>query len=139
VTTKIKSSFWRNIWLIASLSAIVAATISPFNFTIPTGFSYEYILDKFRFGSTLKDYWQNILLFLPFGISLAVAILRQRLVNRPIAIAIISVTSILLSSTIEMTQLLLPSRVSNLSDIICNSLGGILGGIIYFWRDPKRR
>lgn len=121
-----------NIWLVASLTAIAAVTISPFDFAIPADFSYEYIRHEFKFGSSLKDYWQNILLFLPWGISLASVIFRQQLATRWNVVAIVSVASILLSTTIETTQLLLPSRVANLSDILCNSLGGFLGTIIYF-------
>ena len=58
---------WVYLLLIASLSLIIAATISPFNFVIPEGFSWEFIVEKFKFGSTIKDYLQNNLLFIPLG------------------------------------------------------------------------
>ncbi|NJO96266.1 MAG: VanZ family protein [Pleurocapsa sp. CRU_1_2] len=128
-----KSSRWGNLLFIASLAAIVIATISPFNFQIPPGFSDQFIFQKFEFGGSVKDYWQNILLFIPLGISLAMIGDRQRL-NSPTIVAVACLVSILTTSAVETTQLFLPSRVSNLSDIICNSLGGTLGAIFYFWR-----
>ncbi|MEL6927300.1 MAG: VanZ family protein [Cyanobacteria bacterium J06600_6] len=133
MTIKSRLSFWRKIWLLASLAAIGTATMSPFNFAIPADFSYRYVLNEFRFGSGFRDYWQNILLFVPWGIGLASIILDRQRANRRSAIILVCVASAFLSSTVETTQLLLPSRVSNLSDVICNILGGILGGIIYLW------
>ncbi len=128
-----KSPRWGNLLFIASLAAIVIATISPFNFQIPPGFSGQFILQKFEFGGSVKDYWQNILLFIPLGISLAMIGDRQGL-NSPTIIAVACLASILTTSAVETTQLFLSSRVSNISDIICNSLGGTLGAIFYFWR-----
>ncbi|PSB09231.1 VanZ family protein [Pleurocapsa sp. CCALA 161] len=128
-----KSPRWGNLLFIASLAAIVIATISPFNFQIPPGFSGQFILQKFEFGGSVKDYWQNILLFIPLGISLAMIGDRQGL-STPAIVAIACLASILTTSAVETTQLFLSSRVSNLSDIICNSLGGTLGAIFYFWR-----
>lgn len=128
-----KSSRWGNLLFIASLAAIVIATISPFNFQIPPEFSDQFIFQKFEFGGSVKDYWQNILLFIPLGISLAMIGDRQRL-NSPTIVAVACLVSILTTSAVETTQLFLPSRVSNLSDIICNSSGGTLGAIFYFWR-----
>ena len=126
---RIEDFSWSKFWLIASLTTISIATISPFNFTIPPGFSGEYVLREFEFGSSLKDYWQNILLFVPFGISLGFTSSRPRLTTGSI-LAFISIASIL-SVTIETTQLFLPTRVSNLSDIVCNSLGVFFGALVY--------
>ena len=126
---------WGYLLLIASLSAICVATIFPFKFVIPEGFSGQFIVNEFNFGSSIKDYWQNILLFVPFGIGLAVIVDRPQQSTLTRLILIISfLASAILSTTIELTQFFLPSRVSNLTDIICNSLGGTLGGIFYGWR-----
>ena len=124
---------WSYLLLIASLSAICVATIFPFKFVIPEGFSGRFIVDEFALGSTIKDYWQNVLLFIPFGIGLAGAIARQQ--RSSLTILIVSfLASAILSTTVELTQFFLPTRVSNLTDIICNSLGGTFGAILYGWR-----
>jgi glycopeptide antibiotics resistance protein len=126
---------WGNLLFIASLAAIVIATTSPFNFQIPTGFSgqFQFLIQKFEFGGSVKDYWQNILLFIPLGISLAMISARQQL-STPAILAVACVVSILTSSAVEIVQLSLSSRVSNVTDIICNSLGGTLGAVLFFWR-----
>jgi hypothetical protein len=125
---------WGSFLFIASLAAIVIATTSPFNFQIPAGFSGQFIFQKFEFGASVKDYWQNILLFIPLGVSLAMISARQQL-STPVILAIACLIGILTSSTVEIIQLFLPSRVSNVTDIICNSLGGTFGAILYFWRN----
>jgi glycopeptide antibiotics resistance protein len=126
---------WGNLLFIASLAAIVIATTSPFNFQIPAEFSgqFQFLLQKFEFGGSVKDYWQNILLFIPLGISLAMIAARQQLSTLAI-LAVACLLSILTSSAVEIVQLFLSSRVSNVTDIICNSLGGTLGAVLYFWR-----
>jgi glycopeptide antibiotics resistance protein len=128
-----KSLRWGYLLFIASLAAIIFATISPFNFQIPAGFSGQFILQEFKFASSVKDYWQNILLFMPLGIGLAMMFAPKQLSTSAILI-VVCLASILISSAVEITQFCLPSRVSNVTDIICNSLGGTLGGILYFWR-----
>jgi glycopeptide antibiotics resistance protein len=128
-----KSLRWGNLLFIASLAAIVIATTSPFNFQIPEGFSGQFLQQKFEFGGSVKDYWQNILLFIPLGISLAMISARKQL-STPVILAAACLVSILITSAVETTQLFLASRVSNVTDIICNSLGGTLGAVLYFWR-----
>ncbi len=124
---------WGYLLLIASLSAICVATISPFEFVIPPGFSGRLIIEDFNFGSSVKDYLQNILLFIPFGISLALIFDRPQ--RQTLSILVIAgLSGAVVSTVVEVTQLFLPIRVSNLTDIIHNSLGSTLGGILYCWR-----
>ena len=140
---------WSYLLLIASLSIISVATIYPFKFVVPQGLSVKSILESFNYSSSIKDYTQNILLFIPLGISLAaIAVAKQvrrtqrsrrviashqRLSNWSILI-LGCLISAAVSTTVELTQLFLPIRVSNLTDIICNSLGGVVGGFLYCWR-----
>lgn len=124
---------WGHLLLIASLSAICVATIFPFKFVIPEGFSGSFIVNEFRVGSSIKDYWQNVLLFIPFGVAVASTGDRQQ--RNTLTILIIGfLASTILSTTVELTQFFLPPRVSNVTDIICNSFGGTLGAILYGWR-----
>jgi glycopeptide antibiotics resistance protein len=108
------------------------ATIYPFQFVVPEGFSLEFIIRKFKFGSAVKDYLQNILLFIPFGISLAAIYERKQ--RSTLVILIICLISAVVSTAVEVTQFCLPVRISNLTDIIYNSLGGTLGGVFYCCR-----
>lgn len=124
---------WSYLLLIASLSAIIVATIYPFQFVVPEGFSLEFVIEKFKFGSAVKDYLQNILLFIPFGISLA-AIYKRKQRSTLLILIICCLISAVVSTAVEVTQFCLPVRISNLTDIIYNTLGGTLGGVFYCWR-----
>ena len=129
----IKRQYWGYFGLVVSLLIIYVATISPFNFVIPQDLSGKSMIGEFRFGSNLKDYWQNILLFIPFGFSVAIIVnTRQKSALKLIVVSFLA--SCLLSTGVEVTQLFLPSRISNLTDIIYNSLGGFGGGILYCFR-----
>lgn len=121
---------WGYLLLIASLSAIIVATIYPFTFEVPEGFSILHIANEFNFGSAVKDYLQNILLFMPLGIALAL-IFRGRSRSVFYIAFFCFIVSTILSTSVEITQLFLSIRTPNLSDIICNALGGTLGGILY--------
>ena len=124
----------RYLFIVASLSAIYIATISPFNFAIPPGFKANYsFIAEFYFGSSIKDYWQNILLFIPLRVSLAAIIRNERRSYLYVIIAC-TVACAIASTAVESMQIFLTSRVSNLSDIICNSLGDCLGASLYCWR-----
>ena len=126
---------WGYFWLIISLAFICTATLSPFNFdfVILDGLNWQTISDRFEFGSNLKDYWQNILLFIPFGFSLSAII--NRLQKQSVTVVISLIIGFILSTSIELSQLLLPSRVSNLSDIVCNSIGGLVGSILFYLKN----
>ena len=133
MNTKKTHQRWGYLLLVASLSAICVATIFPFKFAIPQGFSGQFIIKEFNFGSNVKDYLQNILLFIPLGISLAFILDRPQR-NTAIVLIVAGLCGAVVSTTIEITQFFLPIRVSNLTDIIYNSLGATLGGILYCWR-----
>jgi VanZ family protein len=119
--------------LIASLSGIYFATIFPGNFIIPNLLSWQYISEQFYHATNIKDYIRNILLFLPLGISLSGTIAPKKYQEWQIIIINLLLSAIL-SSNIELIQILLPGRTSSVSDIVCNSIGGILGASLYCWR-----
>ena len=129
--TNVRYRRWSYLLLIASLSIICVATIYPFKFIFPESLSIKSILEAFKYSSSIKDYSQNILLFIPLGISIA-AIARYRIGHWSILIGCSIGAAV--STTVELTQLFLPTRVSNLTDIICNSLGALVGAILYCWR-----
>ena len=133
-----RRSSWGYLLLIATSVAIFIATMSPFNFIITDSLSENIIIDSFHSSTNIKDYVRNILLFVCFGVACA-----KILINKQYRLAQILTFSFFLSAVfslgIELTQILLPSRVSSFSDIICNSLGGLLGSSIYCWRKDFAR
>lgn len=126
--------FWHYCLLVSAILAIVA-TLTPFDFVVPQNIgSPTQIFEQFRHSSTVKDYWQNILLFLPFGISLA-AVLSSTKLNYTSILIVSIVASFCLSLLVETLQFFLPIRVSNFSDVATNTIGGLLGTSLYWWRD----
>ena len=70
---------------------------------------------------------------MPLGIGLAFSI-EQKPHHRLVVVLVSSILGAIASTAVELTQMFLPVRVSNLSDIICNSLGGYLGASLYCYR-----
>ena len=124
----------KNYILLIILIGITVATLYPFNFTIANHFSLPEIVEKFSLASNITDYVRNILLFIPVGIFLAASI-NSKKYSFFKRIVISFLVSIILSSNIELLQILLPTRNSCLCDIICNSIGGTLGAILYCYRE----
>lgn len=127
-----KHQGWGYLLLLASLACIFTATLSPFDFVVPEVFSGNFLVEEFNFGSSITDYLQNVLLFIPLGISLFI-ITVQKHRNIWLVLIICCLISVIISTMIEMTQLFLPIRVSNLTDIIYNTCGGVVGGLLYCW------
>ena len=93
----------------------------------------------FSVGYPLLEFTANIALFVPFG-ALAVVALPLRMPSRASMLAVIA-TGSLASIAIELTQLLVPGRVSALSDVIANTAGTAIGFALMWWmlRLSRRR
>jgi len=124
---------WFNLMLIASIAGIVTVTLSPFNFFLPDSLSLSGVIQKFHYSSNIKDYVRNILLFIPLGISLAGILETYKHKFWQIVLSGL-ICGLVLSSMIELSQVALNSRVSSISDIVCNSLGSMLGTSLYIAR-----
>jgi VanZ family protein len=127
--------WWSMVLAIASLVVIVVATIYPFRFVIPQNFSIFNIFQDFDRTSHLKDYGNNIVLFMPWGFSLS-GILRRRKINYLAILILVLIASFALSLTVETVQVFLPRRASNFADITFNTIGGGVGGYLYWRRKP---
>ncbi|AFZ34832.1 VanZ family protein [Stanieria cyanosphaera PCC 7437] len=128
---------WANvIAVVGSTCLILLATLFPFNFT-PTNFSWQTIHSSFGAQSDLNDLVGNVLLFIPFGVSLLSLLIKHK-IKLFWAICLTTLTSIGLSLSVEILQIFLPSRSSDYSDLITNSTGGLLGAIGYcLWNLAK--
>jgi hypothetical protein len=84
------------------------------------------------------DVIQNLLAFIILGV-LATASFSYLNLNRNILISISTLNSLLISITIETLQIYLPTRSSQLSDLILNTAGGFLGALIFLYFTPRIR
>jgi VanZ family protein len=124
---------WSYLVLITSFICIVVATLSPFKFSLPENFSPQSILNNFHHTSDIKDYSRNIILFIPFGLALA-SVLFQNNYKRSTVLIIAFATSLGLSFSVELIQSFSAVRISNLTDVVTNTLGGLFGAALYSWR-----
>ena len=105
--------------------------------TIPVLFRpvKKIILDPpwqdFRWNrSFVQDTIVNLLGFVPLGFFFTAFLLKASNWKRKIIYIGVAATGFAISLTIELSQIYLPSRYSQLDDVICNSAGTVLGVII---------
>lgn len=85
--------------------------------------------------SDIKDISINTMAFIPFGFFLSHWLTRVRPWPRRRVLLLAIVLGVCVSLTIELLQIYLPGRDSSQLDLICNSLGTILGVIVFHaWR-----
>lgn len=85
----------------------------------------------------LFDVVGNVLLFLPLGLTFAAASTRPGRWGR---LGAATLSAMLLSLSIEVLQLAMPSRASDVDDVLFNTLGALLGavvGAVAFSRPPR--
>lgn len=117
-----------------SILLVLVTTLFPFNFSFKDGFAIKEIVNNFNNQSNLIDWLGNILLFVPFGFG--VAGLSQKSKLRGIAALIgVVLASFCLSLTVEILQVFLPGREPTFSDLLLNSVSGVLGLLCFNrWR-----
>lgn len=107
---------------------IVYASLEPFSgWMAPLPGTPFFLFEPLPTRYTRYDIAINVAAYVPFGFLVALAGRRTPAAARlPIAIAV----SALLSFAMESTQMFLPSRDASTVDLISNSAGGVLGGLI---------
>jgi hypothetical protein len=95
----------------------------------------ESVWRRFRFGSPGWGFWSDVLVniggFVPVGFILLNYLSVVQLVKRPAATAIL--IGFLLSLAIETLQWFLPTRDSDMTDLLSNTLGTAAGVTLYRW------
>jgi glycopeptide antibiotics resistance protein len=86
----------------------------------------RYHRNSLRF--LIIDLVGNIVVFIPFGMGVA-GIVHQDSWRR--TISWVMGTAFMISLTIEILQLAIPSRATDVDDLIFNSLGAVLGAVIF--------
>ncbi len=116
--------------VILSVSAVLIATLYPFNFSFPDTFSLQYIIASFDNSSSFVDFVNNILLFIPLGFSFT-AVLQRKSIKFFLKLLIVAFISTGLSLLVETLQIFLSSRTPTPADIINNTIGGIIGIVCF--------
>ncbi|MEO1764298.1 MAG: VanZ family protein, partial [Cyanobacteria bacterium J06629_18] len=119
------------ILVIFSILAVLVATLYPFNFALPDSISKRELVNSFDNNSFFSDQVNNVLLFLPFGFGLT-GLLQRNKTKLILQIVAVTLASAALSSTVELLQIMVPSRTPTPADIFNNSFGGFLGLICFY-------
>jgi glycopeptide antibiotics resistance protein len=101
-------------------AVVVLITLLPLNFRIPAKYQITWSFDA-------SDMITNVILFLPVGFLFRLSRGRK---NDPFCIKTLGF-GIMLSSCIEFTQFFVPGRFTQISDVLTNSLGALLGAIVF--------
>jgi glycopeptide antibiotics resistance protein len=127
------SAAWANRILILSLLGICYLTLFPFVLRI----SPARLLHKsaFLLGNSAKkphsiDFFLNILLFVPFGFGLS-AQARKRGISKWFTFMIALFVGAATCYTVELLQYFIPSRDSGWDDVFSNTLGSVVGFILF--------
>jgi len=115
---------------VLAVLAICVATLRPDGHTLPPGWT----LSLASGDEAAAELIQNLLLFVPLGLALAMRGLRWRS---------LLVAGVALSFTVEFLQQWIPGRDPSLGDIVANGLSTLLGGALVWtapsWLHPPAR
>jgi hypothetical protein len=124
---------WSNRLLILSVAGILFLTLYPFRFDftrMPHNGLLPIFLDGWGKDAGTFDGFLNVLLFIPFGFGLA-ALLRERDKAALACVGWCLLCGALLSYSVEVTQLYVPSRDSGWDDVFTNSFGSLVGCLLF--------
>lgn len=117
------------VWLLLATGAlIVYGSLFPFRFGAPDPALGRSLLQlSWRYAGR-GDVVANLLLYAPFGMSLALVLPSRN--RKVLALAAILMAGVLLSLCIEVIQSFTPTRVSSLPDVMLNGAGTLGGAIV---------
>ena len=113
----------RTVFLALAVLAICVATLRPAGDEIAPGWSFTLASGD----EALAEVIQNLLLFIPFGVAIAMRGVRWRNVL---------LAGLALSFTVEFLQQWIPGRDPSVGDIVLNATSTLIGGIIC-WTAPR--
>lgn len=106
------------VWLPANVSAKVTGLVG-----FLAHWSADMGIASYARSAVVLEFLANVALFVPVGLLLPLAWSRLRLWH-------VVLIGALMSGLIESVQGLMPSRFPTISDVIANSLGTLVGGMI---------
>lgn len=113
---------------VALLTGLYAAGLSvillwPDHIDRDAGFAYAAIYTAFPRADPLQvDFALNVLLFVPFGVLLALLLRR-----RPWVVIVVSLIVPVLAETAQ--AFFLPGRTASVGDVVANALGALIGAV----------
>jgi VanZ family protein len=122
-------------FFILGLLLILSLTLSPFNFSVQDNFALWMVKSRFRESGnpenlSIGELLANIFLFLPLGFGCAGLVAKKARSTVNIWLMTVMVSGSL-SLIIEGLQVFLISRTPAVTDLVTNTVGGFLGGLIY--------
>lgn len=123
-----KIDIYSGLFVLLSVLLILAATLFPYDFDISDTMrrqGYQFLFVGLG-ESSLMDIRNNILLFVPFGFSLAWLKKKNWITGWPEVIMAAS-AGFVLSYLVEVGQTFIHTRYSSLVDVFANTTGGTVG------------
>ncbi|WP_159519657.1 VanZ family protein [Erysipelothrix urinaevulpis] len=122
----------------AYLIGVYAVTLMPFrplSHLWSSGFSFSLHTEAFgdvinSRGPAMREVLLNIIMFMPFGFLFP--IVQSELKHKKVTFPKITVYSLMFSLLIEFLQMFNTSRSSDITDLITNTIGGVIGYMLYF-------
>ena len=82
----------------------------------------------------LRDMIVNVAGFMPLGFLLALLLRTRWRRSLPVTVVFVAGIGMFLSLTIEILQVYMPYRSSQMSDVVCNTLGSGIGGVLCLFK-----
>jgi glycopeptide antibiotics resistance protein len=115
--------------LVCSVLGVFFAATFPFDFSLPAQTPWDWRWNPY--DPNYSDRTENILFFMPLGFALASMISPTRRFRWALQIIVALVVGFLLTACVESLQQYVSFRDPSLADLWCNTLGGVLGAIVY--------
>ncbi len=141
ITRKFKSVQKENVWKFINAFFFILWIVCVVHMTLFSRSSrmeinlipFHFITDTIKIGNEeiFRTGWMNIILFVPGGMLLSYVINKPKLLNNTLQIIFLMLFSIL----IEVLQWHYQLGVVETDDVICNTIGAIIGVISIVWTD----
>jgi VanZ family protein len=115
---------------VAGLVGVLLATLFPMDFYPHRIHDFVWDVTRHVWADKIYDFVTNVLMFVPFGLGVAARFMRGGFRRRNWAVLVAGVCGLALSGLVETLQLYLPRRDPSLVDLISNTSGALVGGII---------
>jgi hypothetical protein len=121
---------WCPAIVILGLLIVPLTTLFPFALQVQDDIP-DQIRRGFHFRTNPLDVVANLLLFMPLGFGLAGLLANTKRWQKSTRLVLVLLISVLLSASVELLQVFLPTRAATVTDIVVNGTGGVLGAMCF--------